>query len=89
VTVQSLYLPSAHSYSTKQAYKHCLKDILFHGVATNAGSAVSYQEPPLLWVIGLLGVFSPEMALLLQQVLLVPLPSKQAIALLMREDACR
>jgi len=63
--------------------------MLFHEVATKPGNFVSYQEPPLLWVICLLGVFGPEMALLLQQVLLVPLPSKQAIALFMREVACR
>ena len=72
----SLYLPSAHSYSTEQAYKHCVRDVLFHGVAAEAENVVSYQEPPLLWVIGLLGVWGPEMALLVQQMLLVPLPIK-------------
>ncbi len=87
--MHSLYLPSAHSCSTKQAYEHCLRDISFHGVTAKAGNCVSYQEPPLLWVIGLLGVFGPEMALLLQEMLLVPLPSKQAIVLLIREAACR
>ena len=89
MTVTSLYLPSAHSYSTKPAYKHSVRDILFHGVIKKAGDFVSYQEPLLLWVIGLLGVFGPEMAVLVQQVLLVLLPSKQAIALLMHEVACR
>ena len=80
MTVCSLYLPSAHSYSTKQAYKHCVRDILFHGITAEAENFASYQEPPLLWVIGLLGVWGPEMALLVQQMLLVPLPlSKQAI----------
>ncbi len=89
MTGHSLYLPSAHSYNTKQAYKHCIRDKLFREVTAKAGNFVTYQEPLLLWMIGLLGVFGPEMALLVQQVLLVPLPSKQAIVLLMREVACR
>ncbi len=84
-----LYLPSAHSCSTKQAYKHCVRDIMFHGITAKAGNRLSYQKPLLLWVIGLLGIFGPNMALLLQEMLLVPLPSKQVIVLLMREVACR
>lgn len=62
---------------------------MFHGITAKAGNRVSYQKPPLLWVIGLLGIFGPEMALLLQEMLLVPLPSKQAIVLLICEVACR
>ena len=62
---------------------------MFHGITAKAGNRLSYQKPLLLWVIGLLGIFGPNMALLLQEMLLVPLPSKQVIVLLMREVACR
>ena len=62
---------------------------MFHGITAKAGDRLSYQKPQLLWVIGLLGIFGPEMALLLQEMLLVPLPSKQVIVLLMHEVACR
>ncbi len=43
----------------------------------------------MLWVIDLFGICGPKIVLLLQQVLLVPLPRKQATALLMHEDSCR
>ena len=62
---------------------------MFHGITARAGNRVSYQKPTLLWVIGLLGIFGPEMALLLQEMLLVPLPSKQVMVLLIRKVACR